>query len=174
MKEAIICQAFSRIYGPLSLVKPACTDAYQMRGTRQGKLQLSVINSNISLFHFFSPDNYNYDNCSGKSVPGLSFNLIFSGFSYISAVGELYHCYKMHIYLYMHNPSSEKWLWIFANLPEWSDLSGPLRQKTVWECNCSEGHHEGVVVRVLLSEAHLLLYYNNKRFCNWVEHPWVT
>lgn len=86
MKEAIICQAFSRIYGPLSLVKLVCTDAYQMRRTRQGKLQLSVINSNISLFYFFFPHNYYYDNCKGNSVPALLLKLLFSGFSYISAV----------------------------------------------------------------------------------------
>lgn len=90
MKEAIICQAFSRIYGPLSLVKLVCTDAYQMRRTRQGKLQLSVINSNIS-FLFFFPDNYYYDNCKRTSVPALLLKLLFSGFSYISAVAELYH-----------------------------------------------------------------------------------
>lgn len=53
MKEAIISQAFSRIYGPLSVVKLLCTDAYQMRRNRPGKLQLSVINSKISLFVLF-------------------------------------------------------------------------------------------------------------------------
>lgn len=31
MIEAMICQAFSGIYCPLSLVKPRCTDAYQVR-----------------------------------------------------------------------------------------------------------------------------------------------
>lgn len=31
MIEAMICQAFSRIYGPLRLVKPMRTDAYQVQ-----------------------------------------------------------------------------------------------------------------------------------------------
>lgn len=34
MIEAMICQAFSRIYFPLSLIKPRCIDAYQARRNR--------------------------------------------------------------------------------------------------------------------------------------------
>lgn len=34
MIEAMICQAFSGIYSPLRLVKPMCTDAYQVQRNR--------------------------------------------------------------------------------------------------------------------------------------------
>lgn len=80
----------------------------------------------------------------------------------------------MHILLHVENPSLEKCLWIFDKSPKSSDLSGPLRQNTEWEYNCSKGHHRGVVERVLLSEAHPLLSFINKRFCYWVEHPRAT
>lgn len=53
MKDTINCQAFSRIYDPLSLVKLVCTYAYQMKTKRTGKLQVGIINSNISFVLFF-------------------------------------------------------------------------------------------------------------------------
>lgn len=54
MIEAMICQAFSRIYCLLSLVKLRCTDAYQVRRNRiEGRgLQRDVIKSNFALFVF--------------------------------------------------------------------------------------------------------------------------
>lgn len=103
MTEAIICQAFSRIYGPLSLVKLVCTDAYQMRRNRPGKLQLSGINSNISLSVLFF-------------LTTIIMTVQFSGFCYISAVGEFY--YYERVFCCAWTIHVQKNDWIFDKSPQ--------------------------------------------------------
>lgn len=108
MKEAIISQAFSRIYGPLSLVKLVCTDAYQMRRNRPGKLQLSVINSKISLFFFFFSDNYYYDPAVEKVCLGYCSTCYFLVLVVFLLLLNYIIITKAYFLLHTDNPSTEK------------------------------------------------------------------
>lgn len=53
MIEAMICQAFSRIYCPLSLVKPRCTHAYKVWRNRSWEQRIATRCDQVKLCFLF-------------------------------------------------------------------------------------------------------------------------